>query len=81
MYVQLHIREMETDTATANTFLGTIPSYSPSTFTSLIGEIRKEEVVQGIKQLNVWKSPGPDGLPTEFYQLDIDEVKPAHFHV
>ena len=57
-----------------NTFLETIPLYSRSTFTLPIGEIRKDEVLEAIKQLNVGKNPGPDGLPTEFYQLYIDEV-------
>ena len=51
-------KKIETDTASVNIFLGTIPSYSQSTFTSPIGEIRKDEVVQAIKHLNVGKSPG-----------------------
>lgn len=33
-------------------------------FTLFTENMRKEEVVQAIKQLNASKSPGPDGLPT-----------------
>ncbi|KAK1898802.1 Methionine-rich protein [Dissostichus eleginoides] len=63
-----HIKiDIETDCV--KTLLGTIPPYNIQDFDFLLGEIRKDEVIQAVKELNVGKSPGPDGLPTEFPEL------------
>uniref|UniRef100_A0A3Q1K7F4 Reverse transcriptase domain-containing protein n=1 Tax=Anabas testudineus TaxID=64144 RepID=A0A3Q1K7F4_ANATE len=67
-------KEMNTDLNSVNSFLETLPSYSSCSFSSLLGNVKKEEVLESIKQLNTGKSPGPDGLPTEFYQLYNDDV-------
>uniref|UniRef100_A0AAQ6IAB7 Reverse transcriptase domain-containing protein n=1 Tax=Anabas testudineus TaxID=64144 RepID=A0AAQ6IAB7_ANATE len=60
---------MNTDFNSVNSFLETLPSYSSCSFSSLLGNVKKEEVLESIKQLNTGKSPGPGGLPTEFYQV------------
>ncbi|KAI9524215.1 hypothetical protein NQZ68_019482 [Dissostichus eleginoides] len=53
------------ETDCVKTLLGTIPPYNIQDFDFLLGEIRKDEVIQAVKELNVGKSPGPDGLPTD----------------
>ena len=67
-------KHIEIDSGYANILLDKLPSYSSLSFTELVGNIRNDEVTQAIKQLNVGKSPGPDVLSTEFYQLNIDDV-------
>ncbi len=39
-------------------------------------EIGKEEIEEAIMQLNNGKSPGKDGLPSEFYKVFIKELTP-----
>lgn len=62
------------DPGCVNLLLESVPRNTLLNDNSLLGEVKKEEVIQAIQQLNVDKSPGPDGLPTEFYQLYIDEM-------
>uniref|UniRef100_A0A672ZVZ7 Reverse transcriptase domain-containing protein n=1 Tax=Sphaeramia orbicularis TaxID=375764 RepID=A0A672ZVZ7_9TELE len=67
-------KKNDIDRSCTKTLLDSIRDSTPINCDSLKGEIKREEVVQAIHQLNVGKSPGPDGLPTEFYQLSIEEV-------
>lgn len=39
-------------------------------FSEMLGEVSRGEVVSGINQVNVDKSPGPDGLHAELYERD-----------
>uniref|UniRef100_A0A3Q3WA05 Reverse transcriptase domain-containing protein n=1 Tax=Mola mola TaxID=94237 RepID=A0A3Q3WA05_MOLML len=57
-----------------SSFLKHIKLYEKSTFTSLLGAIKRDEVIAAINQLNSNKSPGPDGLPAEFYQMCLDDI-------
>lgn len=58
--------QIEIDSGCVNILLDKLPSYSSLNFSEVVGNIRRDEVLQAIKQLNVGKSPGPDGLSTEF---------------
>ena len=42
----------------------------------LDAEIGEEEVIDTIKQLARWKSPGPDGIPAEFYKSFSSNITP-----
>lgn len=33
-----------------------------------------EDIAEAVEALNLKKSPGPDGLPTGFYRLFLDEI-------
>lgn len=54
-------------------FLDIVAPYELSTFTALLGDVGKDEVITAINQLNSNKTPGPDGLPAEFYKLGLDD--------
>jgi hypothetical protein len=52
-----------------------IPQLSPEENNILIAGYSVEEVHEAIKQMESNKSPGPDGFPTEFYQIFWDTIK------
>ena len=37
-----------------------------------LSEITREDIVRALKQLKMWKAPGPDGLTAEMFKADID---------
>lgn len=65
---------LPSDSNALRSLLSVIEPLEPSVFDSLLGMIRKEEVLAAIEQLNNNKTPGLDGLPAEFYKLGIAEV-------
>lgn len=65
---------LPSDSNALRSLLSVIEPLEPSVFDSLLGVIRKEEVLAAIEQLNNNKTPGLDGLPAEFYKLGIAEV-------
>uniref|UniRef100_A0A3Q4BB32 Reverse transcriptase domain-containing protein n=1 Tax=Mola mola TaxID=94237 RepID=A0A3Q4BB32_MOLML len=59
---------------TNNSFLKHIKPYEESTFASLLGDIKRDQAIAAINQLNSNKSPGPHGLPAEYYKLCLDDI-------
>ncbi|MGL5820256.1 MAG: reverse transcriptase family protein, partial [Sarcina sp.] len=55
-------------------FLKTCPKLTKDNFQHLESPINKEEIIEAILQLNDGKSPGPDGLPAEFYKTCMREI-------
>jgi hypothetical protein len=45
-----------------------IPTLTPHQITQLDQSIQDEEIIQAVNQLGLLKTPGPDGIPTAFYQ-------------
>lgn len=51
-----------------------VSQHSHVHFNLLLREISQSEVVQALKQLHPGQSPGPDALPTDFYQWYLDDI-------
>ena len=45
------------------------------------GEITEEEVDQAVRKLKNNKSPGPDGLISEFFKYGLNILKPVITHL
>lgn len=67
-------KEIEMDIVNAETFLSEANVENEMQTESLLGLITNDEIKIAISQLNRGKSPGPDGLPTEFYQTFVNDV-------
>lgn len=53
-----------------------IPSLSPNQISDLDKPISQQEIIDAIKSLQKGKSPGPDGLPGEFYTTFSVQLTP-----
>ena len=65
-YHTLYARE-EIDPVVGDMFLKDLPRLDPADAESLGRDVRLEEIETSIGQMENNKSPGPDGLPKEFY--------------
>lgn len=54
-----------------------IPTLSPEQVSALDAPISQQEIVESIKSLQPRKSPGPDGLPSEFYATFAEQLAPV----
>jgi exonuclease III len=62
-------------------FLRGVPQVSEDKRDSVEGEIALREISDAIDSLNKGKSPGPDGLPNEFYMLHKETISRCLFAV
>uniref|UniRef100_A0A3Q4G728 Reverse transcriptase domain-containing protein n=1 Tax=Neolamprologus brichardi TaxID=32507 RepID=A0A3Q4G728_NEOBR len=53
----------------SNNFLSEVEPLDSVIYETLLGKIKREEVESVINQLSTDKTPGLDGLPSEFYKL------------
>jgi exonuclease III len=66
------------DSSVCHSFLDTVslPSLSADQFSALLSPFTAEEMAATIRQLPLRRSPGPDGLPYEWYQTFADTLIP-----
>lgn len=64
-----------------STYLDTVefPTLTIEAAQRLDGPITLKEVQVAMKSLQVGKTPGPDGLPTEFYKTNLEVIAPYYF--
>lgn len=53
-----------------------IPTIPLDQVSGLDAPIQQQEIVAAIKSLQPWKSPGPDGFPSEFYAMFSEQLSP-----
>lgn len=77
-YQNLYTSQCTSDEVDLDNFLSMVdlPSLSEEEQKYIGGDITLEEVQQAIKSLRSGKSPGEDGLPTDFYKTFSDVVSP-----
>ena len=55
-------------------FLGDLPEVKVDDGEFLGGKVNQEEIETSIEQMENNKSPGPDGLPKEFYACFLSQL-------
>ena len=80
-YTQLYT-DPTTHNSAANTFLNNLPQVSQQENILLNRKITALEVTHAIKNSKPGTSPGPDGIPTDFYKKFINQLAPllANFY-
>uniref|UniRef100_A0A668V2D4 Reverse transcriptase domain-containing protein n=1 Tax=Oreochromis aureus TaxID=47969 RepID=A0A668V2D4_OREAU len=63
-----------TNSDAINNFLSEVEPLDSVIYETLIGKIKREELKSVINQLSTDKTPGLDGLPSEFYKLVSKEL-------
>ncbi len=74
-YTDLFSTKKTNAKATENLLKNVKKKISPSQRASLDQIVTLEELEKAVQKLQKGKSPGPDGIPAEFYQLFWDKIK------
>uniref|UniRef100_A0AAZ1X0X2 Reverse transcriptase domain-containing protein n=1 Tax=Oreochromis aureus TaxID=47969 RepID=A0AAZ1X0X2_OREAU len=72
-----------TNSDAINNFLREVEPLDSVIYETLLGKIKREEVESVINQLSTDKTPGLDGLPSEFYKLvskELSELLTQYFN-
>uniref|UniRef100_A0A3B4F097 Reverse transcriptase domain-containing protein n=1 Tax=Pundamilia nyererei TaxID=303518 RepID=A0A3B4F097_9CICH len=72
-----------TNSDAINNFLSEVEPLDSVIYETLIGKIKREEVESVINQLSTDKTPGLDGLPSEFYKIvskELSELLTEYFN-
>ena len=76
-YEKLYSKKEQTD-SNIDFFENSLPKLNENDSNSCEGEITDQECIEAIKEMKNQKSPGSDGITTEFYKLFWNEIK-AYF--
>ena len=73
-YEKLYSKKEHTD-SNIDFFDNSLPKLNENDSNSCEGEITDQECIKAIKEMKNQKSPGSDGITTEFYKLFWNEIK------